>query len=166
MTNPPNIMQPGTWALFIIVALVIAIPLAVIAVKLWLARIKWRTVLLPGLSFKVFGEVSDAAISNALLLAIEALHKVWPGAKLPTDLRIYVMDTESWLSVGGQRVGGEQEGTALRINHSMTSLCHELAHLLEARIDHVEDYAHASWASKRIWDADNEYRLALPPART
>jgi len=165
MTNPPNIMMAGTWILVAIVALAIFIPALVIGLKLFSKRVRWRNAT-TSFPLKVFGPVTDGEVVRALHLALSALAQVWPEdvlrkLMLRADLRIYVMPEESWLNVAKVRVGGEQDGNILSLNRSMTSLCHELAHFCEAKLDLVRDDAHAGWASKRIWAADEEYRRAL-----
>ena len=166
MINPPNIMTPGTWVLAGIVLLVILIPAVIIGVKVWMTRIQWRTVQLVSFSFKVAGPRADAEVAAALLHAIEALCSVWQLAPVydavaRAGVRVQVMAEESWLNSGGVKVGGEQDGNVLRVGRSMSALCHELAHLLEWKLDAVRDDAHAGWTQKAIWAADEKYRQAV-----
>ena len=155
-------MHPGTLAIVIFVGVAIAAGVISVAVRWLNAQPKWRTLTLPGFSVEVAGSVNDAQLSNALLLALEVLQPVWPGASLKgADLHIIVMDVESWLNIAGIRVGGEQGGNRVRVGKNLSALAHELAHFFQQTRDDEIDAAHESWMSRGIWRADDVYRAAL-----
>lgn len=85
----------------------------------------------------------------------------------PTMLRvsIVVMSAEKWTNNWGQWVGGETqrvgESFIVRVERGASSLCHELAHVMEYATSDEADYEHAGWADKRIWAADEAYRAWL-----
>lgn len=162
-------MQPGTWVLLTIVIVAMLTPAIVIAITLWRSRLTWRKVDLVFSAnplvlckYQLAGPVTDLEASNAFFKALSALQFVWPDRDLwAKPIRIHVMNRESWLNSANVMVGGEQDGDIVRVNVSLTSLCHELAHFYEMQFDGAHDYTHDSWTAKRIWTADEDYRRTL-----
>lgn len=154
--------------LLITVPLLAAIAgIAVMVIKAISDQPKWRRIELPGFHVQLSGDIDDPIVADALLKALEALAAVWSHSAMlkaitDNDLRLFVMPAESWLNIGGVLVGGEQDGKYLKLNHSLTSLCHELTHFFQWKLDGIadSDAAHARW-NAAIWNADNVYRLAL-----
>lgn len=125
----------------------------------------WKPLHTPGFTVKVAkpADVTEVQVQRAVELAVEQLSTVWK----PFDVRyhmegvsILVASVEKWQSAG-QTVGGEQDGSMLKVNKSMDSLFHECAHWLELELDGARDDAHANWAAKGIFAADDRYRAAL-----
>lgn len=126
---------------------------------------RWRKVVLPGFTFYASGHVDDAKLGDAVLIAIECLAPLWDRDTILValelkPLHILVMDTETWPNIVGQRVGGEAEHNYLRVNASLTSLCHEMVHYLQWCVNENEDNLHSTWDA-RIWQADEAYRAAI-----
>lgn len=141
----------------------------VIPLLLWyFIKYVWVWKKLQSLSFTVKvakpADVSDVQFLHALSLAITQLSTVWP----PFDVRhhmegvsILVASVEKWRNSAQQLVGGEQDGSILKVNKSMESLFHECAHWLEWELDHVRDDAHLNWGPKGIFAANERYLIAL-----
>ncbi|MDO8688868.1 MAG: hypothetical protein Q7R39_02450 [Dehalococcoidia bacterium] len=104
-------------------------------------------------------------VRAALLLAVKALDGVW----LPVDINaslngidIIVKAEDAWLDGFGRRVGGlSLPGDTIAVGANLSALAHELAHLLERKLDHLEDAEHARWDIGGITKADAAYRKAL-----
>lgn len=112
-------------------------------------------------------------IPTALDKAVECLKREtnFPPALYNSTLpfvSIVVMAADKWKNRAGVWVGGETErlGNAymVRVEKGGSSLCHELAHVMEYAAMNEADYEHASWTDKHIWAADEAYRAWLKEA--
>lgn len=76
-------------------------------------------------------------------------------------LRVIVAPTGTWKDSAGQTVGGQTYFTIIQVDQGLTSLCHEVAHVLEFAIDGAVDALHSRWEARGIHAADEDYRLKL-----
>jgi hypothetical protein len=105
--------------------------------------------------------VDEQRLVQAFNRAVAALDGVgeWRGRVAPAlvGIRVYVSAQEAWDSVvcsntacaEGKVAGATLDGMVV-VNPSLTSLAHELAHVLEQRLDGTVDYSHASWPARGI----------------
>lgn len=109
-------------------------------------------------------DVTHEHVVFAVTECVKQLDTVWPHSKVVEALStvsIFVVAAPSWKNAQGQTVGGEQDGPVLKVCQDLSSLYHEAAHWLQQHSDQVTEYNHESWTKQRIWDGDNNYRLAL-----
>jgi hypothetical protein len=99
--------------------------------------------------------------------AVELLATPFPTFPKETlaGVSVIVMAAEKWKNRAGETVGGEMEklgtGYILRVEKGLSSLCHELAHVMEYAVDGEADHAHARWGERGVWKADEAYRAWL-----
>lgn len=108
-------------------------------------------------------EVTVGVVDQRLQYAVSSLVRFgpWPAATLfpaLADLRIIVNTTVSWIDFTGRQVGGQAYYSTIAVDLGLTSLCHEIAHVLEFRLDGKTDDLHQNWERRGITAADNEYR--------
>lgn len=160
-------MSPVAIALTLLVTLLVVV--ALILVGAWLRqRIDWKALpLKPGVKYVDFSEqVDPTRLANAINFALVALRQKTnfdPAAvaRLDGTLHIAIQRVEEWHS-NGQQVGGQAMGTVVYIGPSLTSLLHEMAHVLEMGEKTGEpDYDHDTWQKRGVWDADDLYRKGL-----
>lgn len=116
-------------------------------------------------AMKFSGPAKPAAVGRAVGLALAVLqeHTGWSQAKLAAAVQgvlIQVQPTDAWM-FNGRKVGGLQLPGSVLVGPNLSALCHELAHLAQAVIDHIEDNNHLTWESTGIWAADAAYRAEL-----
>lgn len=109
-------------------------------------------------------------LPTALDKAVSLLqqHTDFPTALYNSTLpfvSVVVMSVEKWRNRANIWVGGETErlGSSymVRVERGGSSLCHELAHVMEYAAFGEADYEHAGWTDKKIWTADEAYRAWL-----
>jgi len=158
-------MATGTFIVAGLALVAVLGGIASIVLRYAMSLPRWRKLVMPGFTIKVAGPVEDAKLERALSLAIESLRGIWTRDTIITaietrDLRIFVMESESWPNIVGAKVGGEQEKQYLKVGPSCSALCHELIHFLQWAVEGSEDALHSTW-DVRIWRADDAYRAAL-----
>ncbi len=162
----PNKMYPGTW---VVVGLILAVIVGAIAfmVHRWWKNtyVPWQPIYgyYPGSKwFSKLKDTDQKFIAEALQAAESFLieRTKWSAANLALvghHVRVYVMDSESWVDLWGRKVAGLQVEYTLVVGPSLAALCHELAHLCEMVLDKEQDDAHATWASDGIAAAVNDF---------
>lgn len=139
-----------------------------VAVHLRKPRIQW--VKIPsggGAQFANDPHVDPVRLEQAFLRARELL---WRGTNFPPDrvqtalanVSIKVMPVDSWLNAAGQKVGGEVTVPFCpTVCRDLSSLFHELVHVVEFSATGMTDDAHEQWESRGVWRADAEFRAWL-----
>lgn len=170
--NMPNKMYPGTWVLLGLVLLCALGGIAFILVRFFKAQVKWKK--LPHLATQYFGKNHEP---NTALL-VECCKKVqelfqkhcsplqpkWTSSSIEKalhDIRIYVMDEDSWVDEWGRKVAGIQAGRNLIVGRNLAAFLHEAAHRCEEVIDKERDMEHSTWVADGIRAADDEFATWL-----
>lgn len=165
-------MSPVAIGLTLLVTMLVIV--AFILVSAWLRqRIDWKSLpQKPGVKYVDFSEqVDPTRLANAVNYALVALRQKTnfePAAiaRLDGTLHVAIQRVEEWHAVGpnGQRfgVGGQAAGSTVYIGPSLTSLLHEMVHVLEmAEKTGEPDYDHDTWQARGVWAADDLYRKGL-----
>lgn len=129
-----------------------------VAVQLRKPRIQW--VKIPsggGAQFANDPHVDRVRLEQAFLKARELL---WSRTNFPPDrtqaalenVSIKVMPVDSWLNAAGQKVGGEMTVPFCpTVCRDLSSLFHELVHVVEFSSVGVTDDAHSEWEARGVW---------------
>lgn len=160
-------MTPVAIGLTLLVTMLVIV--AAILIGAWLRqRIDWKTLpLKPGVKYVDFSEsVDPARLANAVNFALAALRQKSnfdPAAiaRLDSTLHVAIQRVEEW-HANNQKVGGQAMGNVIYIGPSLTSVLHEIAHVLEMNEKTGEpDYDHDTWQKRGVWAADDLYRQGL-----
>lgn len=127
---------------------------------------KWSPLfIVPGAKVYSTDSAEVQQVDLALAKALDSLQEFgpWPTSKKEAlaALRIIVAPTGTWKDSAGQTVGGQAYYTIIQVDQGLTSLCHEVAHVLEFAIDGAVDASHSRWEARGIHAADEDYRLKL-----
>lgn len=164
--NMPNVMTPGAW---VIVGVVLAAIIAGITVMIVRARkatyIPWKPLPLYSPSARYFvkgGAPLDLVFLVAALREAERLlaqHTKWSTTVHAAfeNVRVYVMDTESWDMNGVKVAGLDPSGRSVVVGPSLAALCHEMAHQCEEKLENLIDYGHTRWGLNGIAAANDEF---------
>ena len=168
-------MDPITLSVVIVLILGVAVAVTVVLVKAFEQHVWiWHSVVCRDITVQVVAPISppvtDSQVKGAVNLAIDALSAVWTKATVIRQLEgvsIFVVNGSKWQNIAGQWVGGEQDGGVLKVDIGLTSLMHEMAHLMEFKLTGKTDDSHLMWQSNGLYAADNVYRnevagLGLP----
>lgn len=116
--------------------------------------------------FRVLADTPE--LRRALDLALTCLAEVYPLDTMQltlNDMAIAVMPTESWAQPEtGIMVGGEALVSlrTVRVNKSLSSLAHEMAHLIEAGPARMQvNESHGDWAARGVFAAIDKYQALL-----
>ena len=143
---------------------------AVLAVVIWegakhlryRTRRRWKTV---GGAFPFMYDSTDPIDEDKLISNVDMAYaslltqgpwnrrQLWAAF---TRARIFVATHEAWDQVVCTMKTGETP-TVIAVGKSMSSLCHEMAHLAEALIDGAVDLQHLGWARRGIAGATGTY---------
>jgi hypothetical protein len=105
-------------------------------------------------------------LTAAYAWALERLARIWPDARRACDgVRVKVMPTPEWHDVWQRKIAGDEAGEYVTVGSDFAALLHELAHLVELRLDGVVDAAHAGWAAKGIRAAEDDFAAWLKAQR-
>lgn len=158
--NLPNVMTPGAWALLGIAGTAIIAGIVFMLWRMWSERVKWKSLEFMGV--KYFAE--DVGFSPDFLRqavdkarAFLILHTRWPTAQTDKALggfSVYVVADDMYVDAK-KHTGTELDGV-LRVNRKLTTLCHEMAHLLHERVG-IVDYEHARWEPDGFLLAERAY---------
>jgi hypothetical protein len=169
MTNPPNVMQPGTWVLLGVVVLAALAGVALIIYRVVKAQPKWKPLegtmdaRFAGKGFEPDGTFLASCFKQSIVLLLKHC-TAWPPlsvARALRDVDIYVMAQPKWVDAWGRTIAGAQEGRVLVIGNDFAALLHECAHRCEEIIDNERDMDHVTWAADGIRAAENEYHTWL-----
>ena len=113
-----------------------------------------------------FPHVTVAWVDVFLSYAVASLaaHGPWSRElveQAAKSLRIIVNPFSAWKDMSGQSVGGQAYFYTVAVDAGLTSLCHELAHVLEFSADGRIDLNHDRWTERGIAVADADYRQKL-----
>lgn len=98
----------------------------------------------------------DAAVQNAILCLMK--NSRWPAGKISwacRDFKVYVYDDDQL--AGSPGLAGYEEGGVIGLNRRLTTLCHEMGHLCQERIDGPVDYNHTTFEADGINKAERAY---------
>ncbi|TAL42390.1 MAG: hypothetical protein EPN91_08400 [Salinibacterium sp.] len=159
--NLPNVMTPGAWVIVAVVLTAIALGVGAMVWQLWSSRVKWQPLGFMGVQyFAVNGCVSaerlTAAVDKARAFLI--LTGKWSTAQTDKALggfNIYVFDHET--EAGKPGISGSQLGNVVNVNRRLTTLCHEMGHLLQERIEGIVDHNHVRWETDGFVKAERAY---------
>jgi len=139
-----------------------------VAVQLRKPRIDW--VKIPsggGARFANEPHVDPVRLEQAFM---RVRHLLWTRTNFPPDrvqtalenVSIKVMPVDSWLNGAGQKVGGEMTVPFCpTVCRDLSSLFHELVHVVEFSSVGVTDDAHSEWEARGVWRGDAEFRAWL-----
>ncbi len=161
--NLPNVMTPGAWVIVGVVVLAALIGIGTILWKVWTRRVKWQPLLLGYLGIQYFA-VNNCVPADRLRMAVDKarayliLNSKWPTSQVERALggfNIYVFDDD----VNAGKVGrfGYQSGNIIGVNRKLTTLCHEMGHLLHERVENIADYYHTRWDADGFTAAEKAY---------
>lgn len=117
----------------------------------------------PGVPGARVAAADPARFGTALLAAVD----IFVGAKLGTRddvMRLLATSTNvvsasmSWTDRAGQKVGGSTEFYGIIVASDLSSMFHELVHLVEWRTTGEADGTHSTWAARGVWAADDLFR--------
>lgn len=163
--NLPNVMTPGSWVVVIIVTVVVVAGIGFMLYRVWDSRVRWTP--LGFASIQYFAEdqgFEPKKLYEAVNFAIGCLisDSKWPESITVTMLqsfKVYVHADDKYAGKPG--TSGYQNGDVIGVNRKLTTICHELGHLLQERIDHITDYEHARWGSDGFVKAEGAYSAWL-----
>jgi len=161
--------HPATVIVVVVVALCVVIGIAYIGVRTYRnIHVDWKPLdgYYKGASWFGNRPIDPAFITEALQHAesflIARTHFTAENmALLGHTVRVYVMDTTSWVDGIGQKVAGQQVDFALIVGPDLAALCHEYAHLCEQVFDKFTDYEHSGWAANGIAAANADFDVWL-----
>jgi hypothetical protein len=159
--NLPNVMTPGAWIIVAIVAAAVLAGIGYALYRAWDSRVRWVPLGFAGAQyfaedFNFKPRFLNAALNFAIGCLIE--NSKWPQAVTASALqnfKVYVHADDKYAGKPG--ISGYQSGDVIGVNRKLTTLCHELGHLLQERIDHLIDYEHVKFKSDGIDNADREF---------
>lgn len=159
--NLPNVMTPGAWVLLSVALVAVLIGIGFIVYRVWRERIKWVDLHFRGVQyFAQDGNFSAGFLTAALNAAVNALiaNSKWPPSVVDKALgsfNVYVFADD--VNAGKPGRAGYQSGDILGVNRRLTTLCHEMGHLLQERIEKVVDYEHSTWLPDGFVAAERVY---------
>ena len=159
--NLPNVMTPGAWVLLSVALVAVLIGVGFILYRVWSKRVKWVDLNFRGVQyFAQDSEFSADFLAKAFTVAVNALvaNARWPASVVERALlqfKVYVFADDVNAGVPGR--SGYQSGNILGVNRKLTTLCHEMGHLLHERIEKIVDYDHTRWMSDGFERAERVY---------
>lgn len=159
--NAPNVMTPGAWVLVLLVLAAGLVGIGVMIWKVWSDRVKWTPLGFLGIQYASMDPTMEPRrLADAVSAAIAALmeNTKWPGALVSSTLqnfKVYVYADP--VNAGAVGVTGYEEDGVIGLNRRLTTLCHELGHMLQERIDRVVDLNHTNFGADGILKAERVY---------
>lgn len=159
--NLPNSMTPGAWVIVAVVIVAIVLGVSLMVWRVWSKRVKWQSLGFMGVQFYA----EDSAFSADLLRnaidkarAFLILHTKWSSSEVEkalTGFNVYIFADD--VNAGAPGRSGYQSGNVLGVNRKLTTLCHEMGHLLHERLEKIVDYDHARWEQDGFVLAERAY---------
>lgn len=158
-------MTTTTAVAIALVAVFVTAALVVVFVRIAISHVPWQGV--PGLEGTKFysKSVPGWRMYGALDLVRQALaaNTALPPAfvdRVISRLSILVLEGEEWTD-SGNRIGGSSESYLLKVPKSLSSLLHEVLHVIELEMRGEAAHDHEMWLENGFWAADSAYRRAL-----
>ena len=123
----------------------------------WSVLSGWPTVMVSGV-----GDEDLRRVEAAYTTAVRALTAVWPAAaEWAGETRLVVHPEPGWCPAEGRCLSGLTwvDLGLIEVGSDLAALAHELAHLLQWRIDRRTDPEHLNWEALGINAAVGAYRL-------
>src|SRR3990167_859821 len=147
--NLPNVMTPGAWVIVAVVLAAIAVGIGIMLWRVWQQRTRWRS--LEFLCVQYYAQ--DASFSADFLRnaidkarAFLILNGRWSTAQTDRALvafNVYVYADD--VNAGKPGLYGYEKDGVIGTNRKLTTLCHEMGHLLHERLEKIADYNHERW---------------------
>lgn len=161
-------MSPG--AVVFVAGLLVAIvgAIALMVVRFTVAtKIDWRPLGIDAVQVYTPPGLDTDKLIAALAKAKVCLCAVWDPARIQAvtrDLKIYVHAEKVWIDGWGRKVAGISTGDAVEVGSDLSALCHELAHVLQRRLDNRVEEGHVGWMANGIEAAVSAYLAWLASA--
>lgn len=159
--NIPNVMTPGAWALVSAVLGIVLIGFIYLFVRWWQAQVKWQPLGFMGVKYFAEDAMFDKqrlvdAIDKARAFLI--LNSHWSTAqtdKALTGFKVYVFADD--VNAGKVGIFGYEKDGVIGVNRKLTTLCHEMGHMLQEAVGGYVDYYHVKFDTDGITAADKAY---------
>ena len=159
--NLPNVMTPGAWVPLTIALAAVLIGIGFMIYRIWSERIKWVDLHFRRVQYFAQDDGFSAGfLTAALNAAVNALivNAKWSPSEVEKALvgfNVYVFADDA--NAGTVGIFGYEKDGVIGVNIKLTTLCHEMGHMLQERLEKIVDYEHSRWLSDGLVGAEKAY---------